>query len=53
MPELNFDAPDISAFKYDPFNPFYLLAKLIFYTVRKARKSKGKNCNRNFEHLEE
>lgn len=30
MPSLNFDAPDISAFKYDPLNPFYLLAKLLF-----------------------
>ena len=30
LPALNFDAPDISAFKYDPLNPFYLLAKLLF-----------------------
>lgn len=30
LPALNFDAPDISAFKYDPLNPFYLLVKLLF-----------------------
>lgn len=30
LPSLNFDSPDISAFKYDPLNPFYLLAKLLF-----------------------
>lgn len=30
MPTINFDAPNISVFKYDPTNPFYLLAKLIF-----------------------
>ncbi len=30
LPDLNFDSPDISTFKYDPLNPFYLLAKLLF-----------------------
>ena len=30
LPMLKFDAPDISAFKYDPLNPFYLFAKLLF-----------------------
>ncbi len=41
MPSLCFDAPDISVFKYDPINPFYLLAKLLFTkpgTRVKARK---------------
>ena len=30
MPTVNFDAPDIMPFKYDPINPFYLLARLLF-----------------------
>ena len=30
LPEINFDAPDITAFKYEPLNPFYILASLIF-----------------------
>lgn len=30
LPDTKFDAPDIVPFKYDPMNPFYLLAKLIF-----------------------
>ena len=30
LPDTPFDAPDISPFKYDPMNPFYLLARLTF-----------------------
>lgn len=30
MPTVIFDAPDIIPFKYDPMNPFYLLARLLF-----------------------
>jgi superfamily I DNA/RNA helicase len=30
LPDVSFDAPDISPFKYDPMNPFYLLARLVF-----------------------
>lgn len=30
MPTVVFDAPDIMPFKYDPMNPFYLLARLLF-----------------------
>jgi superfamily I DNA/RNA helicase len=30
LPGVSFDAPDISPFKYDPMNPFYLLARLVF-----------------------
>ena len=30
LPNVSFDAPDITPFKYDPMNPFYLLAKLTF-----------------------
>ena len=30
LPNVSFDAPDISPIKYDPLNPFYLLARLLF-----------------------
>lgn len=30
LPNVNFDAPDISPFKYDPMNPFYIIAHLLF-----------------------
>ena len=30
LPDVMFNAPDIIPFKYDPMNPFYLLAKLTF-----------------------
>jgi superfamily I DNA/RNA helicase len=30
LPDISFDASDISPFKYDPMNPFYLLARLVF-----------------------
>ena len=30
LPTVSFDAPDITPFKYDAMNPFYLLAKLSF-----------------------
>ena len=30
LPKVRFDAPEISPFKYDPLNPFYLLARLTF-----------------------
>lgn len=32
LPHINFDSPEISPFKPDPLNPFFLLARLI-YTV--------------------
>lgn len=35
LPDNNFDAPDVSPFKYDPMNPFYLLAKLTFTSPTK------------------
>mgnify|MGYP003303576895 CR=1 FL=1 len=53
MPTFNFDAPDISAFKYDPLNPFYLLAKLLFtkpgnrVQIRKKIASEILNILRN------
>ena len=30
LPDVSFDAPDISPIKYDPLNPMFLLAKLLF-----------------------
>ena len=30
LPEVKFDAPELTPFKYDPINPFYLLAELFF-----------------------
>lgn len=30
LPDIPFDAPDISPIKYDPMNPFFLIAKLLF-----------------------
>ncbi len=30
LPDILFDAPDLSLIKYDPLNPLYLLAKLLF-----------------------
>lgn len=30
LPDVRFNAPDITAFKYDPLNPFYILARLSF-----------------------
>ena len=30
LPDISFDAPDISPIKYDPLNPLFLLAKLLF-----------------------
>lgn len=30
LPNVKFDAPGVSPFKYNPMNPFYILAKLLF-----------------------
>ena len=38
LPDISFDAPEISPFKYDPLNPFYILARLVFSEA-------GKNVN--------
>lgn len=44
LPSVNFDAPDIAPFKYDPMNPFYLLAKIILHHPRNKRSCKKENC---------
>ena len=33
LPDVSFDAPDLTPFKYDPLNPFYLMSWLLFSTV--------------------
>lgn len=30
LPDVNFDAPDITPIKYDPMNAFYLISRLVF-----------------------
>ena len=45
LPNVKFDAPDITPFKYDPMNPFYLLAKLTFTKTRGYEKVRKKYAN--------
>lgn len=45
LPNVRFDAPDITPFKYDPMNPFYLLAKLMF--TRPGRNETVRKCYAN------
>lgn len=40
LPSVTFDAPDIMPFKYDPMNPFYLLARLLFTPSGERAKSR-------------
>src|SRR5699024_11484708 len=40
LPSVSFDAPDIIPFKYDPMNPFYLLAQLLFTDAGTSTKSR-------------
>lgn len=35
LPEVSFDAPDISPIKYNPMNPLFLIAKLLFMPAGK------------------
>ena len=42
MPNVKFDSPEISPFKYDPLNPFYLIAKLAFTISGKGSKARRK-----------
>ena len=47
LPEVHFDAPDITPFKYDKMNPFYLLAQLAF-TSASSKASFRKRAAREF-----
>lgn len=42
LPNVNFDAPDITPLKYDPLNVFFLIAKLLFtkYTGHRITRRK-------------
>lgn len=42
MPNVKFDSPEISPFKYDPMNPFYLIAKLAFSVSGRGSKARRK-----------
>lgn len=44
MPENNFDAPDISPFKYDPLNVFFLIANLLFTRETHYRQARRKDA---------
>ena len=45
LPKVMFNAPDISPFKYDPMNPFYLLAKLTFMKIQGHEKARKRYAN--------
>ena len=45
LPEVMFNAPDITPFKYDPMNPFYLLAKLTFMKTQGHEKARKRYAN--------
>lgn len=52
LPKVSFDAPDISPFKYDPLNPFFILAKLVFTESGKNIILKKRLANDFLEILE-
>lgn len=45
LPNISFDAPDITPFKYDPMNPFFLLAKLMFTRSEKNETVRKRYAN--------
>lgn len=45
LPEVMFNAPDITPFKYDPMNPFYLLAKLTFMKIQGHERARKRYAN--------
>ena len=42
LPNVKFDSPEISPFKYDPMNPFYLVARLAFTFSEKGSRVRRK-----------
>lgn len=52
LPLVNFDAPDIIPFKYDPMNPFYLLARLLFTAPGTNVKQRKRTASELLEILE-
>ena len=51
LPNVNFDAPNVSPFKYDPMNPFYILARLVFTEPGKKVELRKRLANDFFEIL--
>lgn len=45
LPDVSFDSPDISPIKYDPLNPFYLIAQLLFMPKGEKTYLKKKIAN--------
>ena len=53
MPDVKFDAPDITPIKYDPMNIFYLISKLLFTESGKRITSRKRVANEIIEILTE
>ena len=45
LPSVRFDAPEITPFKFDAMNPFYLLAKLSFMNQKGHEKARKRYAN--------
>lgn len=45
LPNVKFNAPYIAPFKYDPMNPFYIIAKLTFMKIQKHEMTRKKCAN--------
>ena len=48
LPDISFDAPDISPIKYNPMNPLFLIAKLLFMPAGKNCQTKKRGLPLNF-----
>lgn len=53
LPDVKFDAPDITPIKYDPMNIFYLISKLLFTESGKRITSRKRVANEIIEILTE
>lgn len=53
LPDVKFDAPDITPIKYDPMNVFYLISKLLFTESGRRIKLRKKVANEIIEILTE
>lgn len=52
LPLICFDAPDVLPFKYDPLNPFYMLARLLFTSSGVNVKARKRTASEVLEILE-
>ena len=53
LPHINFDSPEISPFKPDPLNPFFLMARLIYTVPGKLTVMRKRIANKILKILEE